>query len=189
VNKYQLITALLGLILLACLTCVEGQQYMEYSSGSASYTTPSPNSVGQTTPQISQMGMGQTANQYSQYFTMGPALNTHITAPQPFNISGNTPATVFFSYERQPVAYSQYQSASNIRNSLWIKGSDSWVQYAEVPQGATVPLLAISLMAEMAISESCIPMDEWSITITSSIPIVNCPSMQINPGDIRSTLD
>ena len=75
-KRYRLITALLSLILLACLSGVEGQ-YMQMGSGG--YTSPSPTLVSQTTPQTSQVG--QTANQYSQYYTMGPAPNTHITAP------------------------------------------------------------------------------------------------------------
>ncbi len=46
----------------------------------------------------------------------------------------------------QPVPYSQYQSspAYTGANSLWIKGSTAWTQYAEVPQGATLSLFAIS---------------------------------------------
>jgi len=69
---------------------------------------------------------------------------THITPPQPFVTEGNTPSTVYFGQQQQPVAYSQYQSTSSTGNTLWIKGSDSWAQYAAVPQGAAVQLLAIS---------------------------------------------
>jgi len=76
---------------------------------------------------------------------MGSAPNTHITAPQQISIEGITPSTVYFRDQRKPAAYSQYQSSPTYRiNSLWIKGSDNWTQYAEVPQGAVVPLLAIS---------------------------------------------
>ncbi|MDD1742530.1 MAG: hypothetical protein LUQ47_04270 [Methanotrichaceae archaeon] len=148
-KKEPIIIASLTLILFACLIGVEGQQYMDmqYPTMSISYNTPSPTTVGyQTTTQTSQAGQTTGVSQYSQYYTMGPALNTHISAPQQFNISSNTPATVYFSYQRQPVAYSQYQSNPTYPkiNSRWIKGSDSWAQYAQVPQGAVILLLAIS---------------------------------------------
>jgi len=138
---YQLLVGLLGLILLVCLCGVEGQ-YMPTSTGNV--TTSNIPSVGYSAT-TQNLKINQTANPYSQYYTMGPAPDTHITAPQQFNISGNIPSTVYFSYQRQPVVYSQYQSTpSKINNSLWLKGSNSWAQYAEVPQGAVVPLLAIS---------------------------------------------
>ncbi|MDD1752023.1 MAG: hypothetical protein LUQ38_02900 [Methanotrichaceae archaeon] len=143
-KMYQLLPAFLGFILLAFVSGAVGQ-YMQYPTESAGYaTTPSPISVGYPTTQTSQVG--QTTDQYAQYYTMGPAPNTHITAPQQFNIEGNTPATVYFGYQQQPVPYAQYQSSPTYGqgDTLWIQGSSSWTQYAEVPQGAVVPLLAIS---------------------------------------------
>jgi len=46
----------------------------------------------------------------------------------------------------QSVSYTQYQSTPSYTggNFLWIKGATAWTQYAVVPQGATVSLLAIS---------------------------------------------
>ncbi|MDD1758271.1 MAG: hypothetical protein LUQ22_06015 [Methanotrichaceae archaeon] len=147
-KKYRLLTALLSLTLLACLSGVEGQ-YMQYTPQQGEVigqVTPySTESVGYpTTAQTSQVG--QTTDQYSQYYTMGPAPSTHITSPQQINISGNIPATIYFGQQQQPVAYSQYRSSPTYASgdSLWIKGSASWAQYASVPQGAIVPLLAIS---------------------------------------------
>jgi hypothetical protein len=44
----------------------------------------------------------------------------------------------------QAVPYSQYQTYSTYTgdNSLWIQGSTSWTQYAAIPQGAVMSLLA-----------------------------------------------
>jgi hypothetical protein len=144
-GKYQLFTTLLGLILLVYLSGVEGQ-IMQYPRVSGVNTTPSPTSFDYPTiNQTSQAPQTTNVSPYSQYYTMGTAPNAHVTAPQQLSIEGNTPSTVYLNDQRKPMAYSQYQSSPTYRiNSLWIKGSDSWTRYAAVPQGAIVPLLAIS---------------------------------------------
>ena len=116
-KKYQLLPALLGLILLAFVSGAVGQ-FMQ-SGGYAQPSPisvgsqPSPISVGYPTTQTSQVGQTTGVSPYAQYYTVGPAPQTHITAPQQFNIEGNTPAAVYFGQtkEQQPVAYSQYQSS------------------------------------------------------------------------------
>jgi hypothetical protein len=89
-----------------------------------------------------------TASQYSQYYIMppGPATGTHIIAPQQFQIAGSAPATVYFKDQQQAMPYDQYLSYSAYMggNSLWIQGSTSWTQYAQVPQGAFLSLIATS---------------------------------------------
>lgn len=128
INKIFL--ALLPLVLLACLSGAQGQ-----------YQTP-----------LSSVASGvQSATQYSQYsqyyqMVTGPAPSTHISAPQQFALTGNVPASVYLGSQGQAVPYSQLQSspAYSAANYLWIQGTTSWTQYAVVPQGAAVPLLAIS---------------------------------------------
>jgi len=144
-KEYRLLLALLSLILLACLSGVEGQ-YVQYPTSNGYSATLNPISSGYPTIQTAQVGQTTDVSQYSQYYTMGPAPNTHITAPQQFIIEGSTPATVYFGNQQQPVTYSQYQSNPTYAggNSLWIKGSASWTQYVAVPQGSSVPLLALS---------------------------------------------
>jgi hypothetical protein len=46
----------------------------------------------------------------------------------------------------QAVPYSQYKTYPTYTggNSLWIQGATSWTQYAQVPQGSSLSLLAIS---------------------------------------------
>jgi hypothetical protein len=154
-KKESIIAALLILILFVCLIGVEGQYY-----------APQPEVIGQTTPyQTTSMGQPMqysttpseyqttapittatptSASQYAQYYTMGPAPTTHITAPQPFNIEGNTPSAVYSGSQMQAVPYPQYYATYTGGNLLWIQGSASWTQYAKVPQGSILSLLAIS---------------------------------------------
>ena len=126
-----LLTALIALILMTCLSGVQGQ----YTMPSSGYPTTTPSAT-------------QKIDQYSQYYAMntGPAPSTHVGAPQQLEIAGNMPTTVYFSNQMQAVPFSRYQSSSTYsgNNSLWIKGATDWSQYATVPLGATVSLIAIS---------------------------------------------
>jgi hypothetical protein len=85
---------------------------------------------------------------YSQYYSIysGPSTKKHIEAPKKHEIKGEMPTTVYFSYQMQPMPYSQYQNYATYTggNSLWIQGSTSWTQYAKVPQESILSLLAIS---------------------------------------------
>jgi len=85
---------------------------------------------------------------YSQYFWSykGSAPKKHIEIPKKHRIVESMPSTVYFSYQMQAVPYSQYQSSATYTggNSLWILGSSSWSQYAKVPQGSGLSLLATS---------------------------------------------
>jgi hypothetical protein len=76
----------------------------------------------------------------------GATQSTHIGNPEEVSIAGNTPSTVYFGNQMQPVDYAQYQSNPSFAggSSLWIQGSQSWTQYAAIPEGATVSLLAIT---------------------------------------------
>jgi hypothetical protein len=86
--------------------------------------------------------------QYSQFYTItsGQAPSNSIGAPQQFEIAGNIPSRVYLGEQMQSMPYTQYQSYSTYTgaNSLWIEGATAWTQYAVVPQGASVSLLAIS---------------------------------------------
>jgi len=88
------------------------------------------------------------ASQYTQYYSMnaGASPNAHISPPQPVDIKLSMPNMVYFGNQIQPVQFTQYQSSPTYAgsNSLWIKGTTDWTQYAAVPVGANVSLLAIS---------------------------------------------
>ena|GEM_PF-1584214 len=90
----------------------------------------------------------ESAYQYSQFYAMttGSVPSNVISASQPIEIAGNTPLHVYLGEQMQSVSYTQYLSTPSYTggNSLWIKGATAWTQYAVVPQGATVSLIAIS---------------------------------------------
>lgn len=120
---YMPFLILFALLLIACLPLVQGQN--STSSGLAT-----PNSATQST----------------EYHTMPTvsAPSTHISAPVQINILGKTLTTLYLGL--QAVPYSKYQS-NGYRSegiSLWIQRTPNWVQYAEVPQGASVTLMAVS---------------------------------------------
>ena len=122
---YGIFSTILAIIVLACLFGVQGQ----YST-SSSVVTPN------------------AASQYTQYYTMPtvPAPIPHISVPAQTAIAGMTPTTLYLGTQQQPVPYSQYLANANnaVVPSLWIQGTGSWSQYVTVPQGATVPLIAVS---------------------------------------------
>lgn len=89
-----------------------------------------------------------TFSQYYQYYSLSKvnAPKMHIDAPKKHDIKGKIPTTVYFSYQMQAVPYSQYQTYATYTggNSLWIQGSTSWTQYAAIPEGASLSILATS---------------------------------------------
>ncbi len=76
----------------------------------------------------------------------GPAPSTHISAPTKIDIVGMVPTNLYLSTQNQEVPYSQFMSnpSNTGMNTLWIQSATSWAQYATVPQGASVSLIAIS---------------------------------------------
>lgn len=115
------------------------------SATNTAIVTGSYNNVNQA---ISQTAVSK-YSQYSEYYTMpdGQASKTHIKAPQKHDIKSKIPTTVYFGYQMQAVPYSQYKTYATYTggNTLWIEGATSWTQYAVVPQGASLSLLATSL--------------------------------------------
>ena len=131
------ISIILIISLIGCVSAAYGQSYGQ----SSAYTQP----AAATGYAANSPG---TAPQYSEYYTMptGPKPAAHIIAPQKYAIESRTPATVYFGNQMQAVQYSQYLSNPIYKqsNSLWIQGSTSWSQYAAVPQGAVLSIIAIS---------------------------------------------
>lgn len=93
-------------------------------------------------------GDGSQYSAYSQYYTMtsGAPSQTHITAPEKYDVQGKQPNELYFSGQKQAAPYSQYQNYATYTGgySLWIQGATSWTQYAVVPQGSYLSLIAIS---------------------------------------------
>jgi hypothetical protein len=162
-EKMNKILAVLVLIisLMGCVAALNGQSWTDMRPGEAAFEHLFNQGIGQPwiggNPPWAQGGNQATLGaysatsgaaylQYSQYYTMpsGPTPSTHITAPEQFDIAGNTPTTIYFSGQNQAVPYSQYQTYATYigGNSLWIKGSTSWTQYAQVPRGAILSLIS-----------------------------------------------
>ncbi|VVB64133.1 Cupredoxin-like domain protein [uncultured archaeon] len=83
--------------------------------------------------------------QFSQYYKVTPqAPSKPLTSPTQYELKGQEPAMLYFGMSQKAVPYSQYQSYALYTglNSLWIQGSSSWTQYAQVPQGSILSLLA-----------------------------------------------
>ena len=149
--------------LMGCVAALDGNSKVEMQPGEAAFEQLYNHGIGQPwvggnppgqqgQDQVSSGGYsatyGATFSQYSQCFTIpkGNALKKHIEAPTRQDIEGKTPTTVYFNYQMQAMPYSQYQTYATYTggNSLWIQGSTSWTQYAAIPQGASLSLLATS---------------------------------------------
>ncbi|VVB71704.1 Plastocyanin [uncultured archaeon] len=85
--------------------------------------------------------------QFSQYYrSTSEAPKDQVTAPTKFDLKGSEPAMLYFGSAQKAIPYSQYKSyaTSTGINSLWIRGTNSWSQYAVVPLGSVLTLTAIS---------------------------------------------
>ena len=140
----RLLSALLAFILLACLSGVQAQNNVVALSG---YSGPMP-------------GADASTFDYTQFYGSigGSAPSAHVTAPVQYNLT-SAPANVYFGTQMQQVPYSTYQPAAS-GNALWIQGSRDWSQYARVPQGAMVPLLAI--ISQRGHRQLCLERCKWT---------------------------
>ena len=86
----------------------------------------------------------QPTTQYSQYYRMA-APSGQPEGTEQYSITGQQPSTLYVGGQQQrAVPYSQYQTYATITggNALWIQGATSWTQYAQVPQGSYLSLIA-----------------------------------------------
>ena len=152
---YNLIdTAISGTIKVTVTTETSSSTGQTIIAGSTSQSSTTTSSSQVQTPATmpqgpsSQVGQKISPNsilQYSQYYSMSSsvAASTHIIPPEKYSIQ-IAPSTLYFGYQMQEVPYSQYQTYATYTggNSLWIRGATSWTQYAQVPQGSSLSLLA-----------------------------------------------
>jgi hypothetical protein len=65
-----------------------------------------------------------------------------VDSPVQYNITGRTPSGMHYG-NGQVQTYSSYTSSLTVpRNDLWIAGRTNWTQYAVIPVGASLKLLA-----------------------------------------------
>ena len=82
---------------------------------------------------------------FSTYYRMGSAESERqLTSPEEIDFNEVAPETIYFGSAQKALPYSQYQSyaTSTGVNSLWISGSSSWTQYAVVPIGSYLNMIA-----------------------------------------------
>lgn len=155
-NKILAVLVLIG-SLMGCATALDVQNGVEMHPGEATFEQLFNQGIGQPWVGGNPPGFqgdyqgistgisGDIFSKYSQFFSIskGNTHKTHIEAPTKYDIN-KFPTTVYFSYQMQAVPYSQYQTYSTYTsgNSLWIQGTTSWTQYATIPQGASLSLLA-----------------------------------------------
>lgn len=144
-NKIR-ISIVLIIILMGCVSALDGNG-VETRPGEATAEKLFNYGIGQ--PWIGGNPPSYGASDiYSQYYSMhtGSVPTKHIEAPKKGEIKDKTPTTVYFTYQMQAMPYTQYQTYATYTggNSLWIQGSSSWTQYAKVPQGSSLSLMATS---------------------------------------------
>jgi hypothetical protein len=136
-----------AILLIGLASCVD-------LSGSWSEQAFSDTSTVATTPGTSSQSPSQdqqSYTKYAQYFSMdsGEAPSGGESNVASFDIKGQQPTTLFVGGQQQKaVSYSQIQPYATFTggNTLWIQGTSSWTQYAQVPQGASLNLIASTPM-------------------------------------------
>jgi hypothetical protein len=84
---------------------------------------------------------------YREYYktTVSPAMvivSDAVSSPVPYDITGQMPAGVYYR-NGQWLSYATYAKSQITRsNDLWISGQTNWTQYAAIPVGSSLQLLA-----------------------------------------------
>jgi hypothetical protein len=99
--------------------------------------------IGGQAPQAAVAATAAQTTQYSQYYRMeaGPAAQQ----AEQYSITGQQPSTLYVGGQQQmAIPYSQAQAYTTFTggDALWIQGTSSWTQYAQVPQGSYLSLIA-----------------------------------------------
>lgn len=134
--------------LMGCALALDVENGVEMRPGEAAAEQLFNHGIGQAWVGGNPPSSGSIDMKFSQYYSInkGSGSKKHIEVPKKHEIKDEIPTTVYFSYQMQAVPYTQYKtySASTGGNDLWIQGTTSWTQYAQVPQGSSLSLLATS---------------------------------------------
>ncbi len=88
--------------------------------------------------------------QYAQFYKMdSSAASEESGGVEQIDVSGQQPTTLLVGgQEQKAIPYSQAQAYATFTggNALWIQGTSSWTQYAQVPQGSYLSLIAFANM-------------------------------------------
>lgn len=152
-NMKATLTAIILIVsLMGCAAALDGQKGNLQLVGASSDA-----SLGAGASQFLvgyQYSSNATFAKYAQYFTLSQgksvgqnrSMNNRIDASITDGTKATFPSTLYFGIGMQAVPYSQYKTYAPITggNTLWIQGAASWTQYAQVPQGSSLSLLASS---------------------------------------------
>jgi len=154
-----LIPLVLIISMMGCAVALDGQSTPGMQPGEARAEKLFEYGIGQPWVGGNQFSSDASSSKYTQYYTMTKDNNgknknngkdqgskKHIETPKKQEKLYTSPTTVYFSYQMQAVPYTQYKSYAPYTggNTLWIQGTTSWTQYAQVPQGSSLSLLATS---------------------------------------------
>ena len=116
------------------------------TASQGAYQTGLTNSIPSTATSSQETQALGSGSQFAEYYTMPAAPSNLISAPVEYRVLDKVPSYLFFGSQMQPVSYATYISnqSNMMSDALWIQGSTNWTQYAVVPQGATVTLIAAS---------------------------------------------
>jgi hypothetical protein len=146
--KWILTTIVLVISLMGCAAALGEKNGVELRPGEAASEKLFNHGIGQPWVGGNPPSSGSFDTKFSQYFSInkGSASKRHIEAPKKHEIRNEIPKTVYFGNQMQAIPYTQYKSYPTYTggNSLWIQGVTSWTQYAQVPQGSSLSLLATS---------------------------------------------
>lgn len=88
-----------------------------------------------------------TFNPYKEYFALGSAAGTApgsgiVSNPAKYDIAQKSPSSVYYG-SGAGLPFSQYSSSVQSQtNDLWIQGETNWTQYAIIPTGTWLQLIA-----------------------------------------------
>ncbi|MCK9567040.1 MAG: hypothetical protein M0Q43_13455 [Methanothrix sp.] len=90
---------------------------------------------------------GSTFAPYKEYYmtAVTPSMlvmSETVSSPVPYDITGRTPAGVYYR-NGQWLSYATYATSRITQsNDLWISGQTNWTQYAAIPLGSSLQLVA-----------------------------------------------
>ena len=82
---------------------------------------------------------------YREYYyttTLTPVASGILSSPMPYDLAGQTPNGVYYR-NGQWLSFPAYSSSRLTQsNDLWISGQTNWTQYAAIPVGASLQMVA-----------------------------------------------
>lgn len=146
--KKILISIVLIISLMGCAFALDVRNGVEMRPGEAAAENLFNHGIGHAWVGGNPPSSGSNEMKFSQYYSFNKGFGSkkHIEAPRKHEITHEMPSMLYLNNQMLAVPYAQYKTSSAYTggNSLWIQGAASWTQYAQVPQGSSLSLLAIS---------------------------------------------